>query len=118
MGELLEEGEGGARLAVVEDEARSGGLRGDEAEGGAEGCESEVGDYAQPGEEGGDSRVEAYEFKLLCQRVVLEVDGRVREGGWRRNAVCLEQLALPLLGCRVVDLEDAGWSTSKTRRFG
>ena len=107
VGELLEEGKGCAGLAVVEDDAAAGGALGDEVDGGAEGGEGEVGDDSEPGEEGGSGGVEAGEVELGGEGFALKVDWHEGQGGGDGDGVLGEEVALPLLGGGVVDLEDA-----------
>ncbi len=72
-GELLEEGESFAGLAVVEDNSAAVSGLGDEFDGGLECGEGEIGDDSKPGEEGGGLRFEACSGELLRKGLALEV---------------------------------------------
>ena len=107
VGELFEEGEGRAGLAVVEDEGAAWGLLGDEGDGGVEGFEGEVGDYAEPGEEGGLLWVEAGGDQFGGEGLAFEVDRDVGEVGRDWNVGGGEEVAFPGLGGGVVYFENA-----------
>jgi len=95
------------RVAVVEDDVGTAGDAGDEAQGRPDSVFGEVGDDSEPGEEGLLGGVEAGGGKAFGQRFALEVDGRegqpVRDGDFGFG----EALALPGLGCGMVDFKDA-----------
>ncbi len=106
VGELLEERKRGAGLAVIEGDSTAGWLRCDEGYRCSEGGKGEVRDDSEPREVGWLSGVEASLLELLGERFGLEVDGRVSEVLGYKNGAGLEEVALPLLSSRVVDLED------------
>ena len=81
-------------------------MRGDEAYGCAESRDSEVRDDSEPGEVRWLRRVEAGLVELLGERFGFKINRRAGEVLWNRNSAGLEELALPLLGGRVVDFED------------
>src|SRR6185437_13620625 len=87
-----------------------GTLRGDEGDGGSEGFECEVGDDAEPGEEGGLGGVEVGGEKLGGEGLAFKVDGNEGKAGGRGQIGLVEEVALPGLCGWVVDL--------KTRRCG
>ena len=78
----------------------------DEAYGCAEGFEGEVGDDAEPCEEGGGAGVEADGEELLRDRVLLKVDGDVGKVGGDGDVVLLEQGAFGVLGGGEVEFVD------------
>ena len=110
VGELLEERERGAGLAVVEGDAAAWRLPGDESYGCAEGREGEVRDDSEPGEVSWLGGVEAGLLELLGERFAFEVYGRV--GEVLRNGIALVWRS-SRFHCWV-----AGWSTSKTWSSG
>ena len=107
MGKLLDKRECGARLAVVEDHSSAGRLCRDEINRRTKGFKSEVGNDAQPGEKGWVQLIEACRAELVGKRLPLEVDRDIREVLRSRQVTGFEQLALPLLGGGMIDLEDA-----------
>ena len=64
MREPLEQGKYGAWLSIVQRQAASGWLSGDEADSSAEGFQSEVWNNTQPGEKGRRTVVETGVAKL------------------------------------------------------
>ena len=96
-----------AGLAVVEDECGAGRQAREDAAGGGKGLRGEVGNDAEPGGDGGAGEVEAGVDELLTEGLPFEVDRDEGGGGGQGEGGGAEAVALPSLGCGVVDLEDA-----------
>ena len=107
------------RLGIVEDELRPARRRAaDQAKRLPDGRALEIGEDAEPGEEGGLAEAEARFRQRIAQALSLEIDPHKARHRGARHARFLELSALPALGLRMVDLEDAKLAGSRRGPIG
>src|ERR1700722_16355977 len=106
MGKLFERRKTCPWLAVVQDQAASAGLTGNECDGIAEGLKREVRNDSKPGEERRRVGVEAGVVQLFNQRLAFKIYWSVGDVIGNRDAVTLQQIALPFLRGRMIALEN------------
>src|ERR1700677_173637 len=106
MGKLFEGRKNCPRLAVVQDKAASAGLAGNECDGISESLKREVWNYSEPGKESRRVGIEAGVAQFFNQRLAFKIYWSVGDAIGNRDAVALQQIALPFLRGRMIDLKN------------